>query len=75
VGAANMTKPCPVCGGSETQIESDLKSCGELSPKNWDANLVWKSHRVCPCGVSGPYADDKPEADAAWNAMPRKEEP
>lgn len=51
-------KPCPAC-------ESD--DIGRASLEYSE-----KHKRACVCGVQGPWADSPAEADAAWNAMPRR---
>ena len=55
-------KPCHWCGSINTDIDSRLRGLVRHS---------WKPLVIChDCGASGPFAETRPAAIAAWNTRP-----
>jgi len=54
-------KPCPACGETEHIYHSR------------SGNHLVVVRECQECGLSGPHADTPKKADAAWNAMPRRD--
>lgn len=55
----SIVKPCPACEGDESHL-------------GWAFDGSEQQRVCCSCDMAGPSASCAADADAAWNALPRR---